>query len=363
MGMRFRLPGPSIADCAARPQNNFTLLRFLAALLVIYSHSYPLAGVRGESEPLRRLLHFTTFGDVGVDVFFVISGFLVTASYLNRSGFWAYFKSRCLRIFPGLLVCLLLTAFALGPLVSSLPAADYFSAHETYAFVLRNSMLVVQYTLPGVFTGLPAAGVNGSLWTLPAEFRLYIVVGLLGVAGLLANRRFYFWIALALAAVAVSAPPDLALTFNREPYTSLFLFFVAGSALCVYGRHVPVNGWIVLVLILICAPCYGTRAFPWVTGAALTYGVIWFAYVPPLHAFDRVGDYSYGLYIYAFPIQQALRQYLVHIHPWALFAAATPLTLACAVLSWHLVEERALRLKSVDFWEGLKRLAPRRPRQ
>jgi len=363
--MRFRLPGQSIADCAAQPQNNFLLLRFLAASLVIYSHSYPLAGVRGEGEPLRRLLRFTSFGDIGVDVFFVISGFLVTASYFNRAGFWAYFKSRCLRIFPGLVACLLLTAFLLGPLVSRVPPESYFSARETYAFVLRNTLLVVQYTLPGVFQDLPVPAVNGSLWTLPAEFRLYVVIGLLGATGLLANRRLYLPVALALAAVAVLAGPDLSLMFNRPPYLSLFLFFLAGSLLCVYARHVPVSSLILAVLVALPWPFHATRAFPWLLAAALSYGVIWFAYAPRLYAFNRLGDYSYGLYIYSFPIQQTLRQCFAGIHPWTMFAAATPLTLFCAMVSWHLIEERALRLKSMNFGERLgaygRRLLQRLP--
>ncbi|HSC46885.1 MAG TPA: acyltransferase [Gammaproteobacteria bacterium] len=360
--MGIRLPGPSIADCAARPQNNFTLLRFLAAVLVIYSHSYPLAGVRGESGPLRHLLQFTNYGHIGVDMFFVISGFLVTASYLNRGSFASYFKSRCLRIFPGLLVCLLLTAFVLGPLVSSQPAADYFSARETYAFVYRNLMFVVQYTLPGVFTDLPVPAVNGSLWTLPVEFRLYIVLGLLGAAGVLAKRRLYLWLVLALAAVVLAVPVEVSLTFNQKPNVHLFMFFFAGSLLCVYARWVPVSGLVLLALMALSLPFYHTRAFPWLCGTVLMYAVIWFAYLPGLHAFDRVGDYSYGLYIYAFPIQEALRQYFTQIHPWAMFAAATPLTLICAMFSWHLIEERALRLKSIDFSERLgaygRRLLP-----
>lgn len=202
--MRFSLSARSLADHAAQPQNNYLLLRFVAALMVICAHSYSLTHP-GEGDILRRTLKFTDFGDLGVDIFFVISGFLVTGSYLHRTDFTDYLKCRVLRVTPGLFLCLALTAWVLGPLVSTLAPAVYFSFHLPYSYVIVNLSLVeIHYTLPGVFHSLPYRDVvNGSLWTLPVEFRLYLLIGLIGVLGLLGRQRWYLWIVLGLVAVTL----------------------------------------------------------------------------------------------------------------------------------------------------------------
>jgi peptidoglycan/LPS O-acetylase OafA/YrhL len=338
------------------------LLRFAAALMVIYGHSYALADSQDRRDLVSHILPFTYSGDIGVYIFFVISGFLVTASYLNRASFADYLKCRVLRIVPGLCVCLALTILLLGPLVSSLPAAAYFSSHDTYAYFTGNLSLVkTVYALPGVFLDSPQPGaVNGSLWTLPAEFRLYLVIGLMGACGILSRRRWFLLFALGLAAVALFAPPNMSLMFNKLPFRTLFLYFLAGSVMRIYADHIPLSGIALAVLVVISLALYRTSAFHWLLGATLAYGTLWTAYVPNLHWFNRLGDYSYGLYIYAFPVGQTLRQYFEHIGPLQMFAACSVLTLACAAFSWHLVEQPALRLKRVRFRQTLWRLLRRR---
>src|SRR5579872_3192180 len=131
----------SIASYADTPQNNYLLLRFLAALMVIYGHSYAITHLDGQMDLIQRALAFTYSGTVGVDIFFVISGFLVTASYLARRDWFDFMKSRCLRIFPGLIVCMLATVFLLGPVVTSLPAVQYLTNPELYTFLFRDITL------------------------------------------------------------------------------------------------------------------------------------------------------------------------------------------------------------------------------
>jgi peptidoglycan/LPS O-acetylase OafA/YrhL len=361
--MRFTLSPQSIAAYTARPQNNYLLLRFVAALMVIYGHSYALADTQDRRDLVSRILPFTYSGDLGVYIFFVISGFLVTASYLNRASFADYLKCRVLRIVPGLGLCLALTVFVLGPLVSSLAPTAYFSSHDPYAYFTGNLSLVkTVYALPGVFLGSPQPGaVNGSLWTLPAEFRLYLVIGLIGVCGILSRRRWFLLLALGLAAVVLFAPPDMSLMFNKFPFRTLFLYFLAGSVMRVYADRIPLSGIALAVMAALSLALYRTPAFHWLLGATLAYGTLWIAYVPNLHWFNRAGDYSYGLYIYAFPVGQTLRQYFEHIQPLQLFACTSVLTLICAVFSWHVVEQPALGLKRVRFRQTLWRLLRRRP--
>lgn len=168
--------------------NNFDVLRYFAAVLVIYSHSYPLTGK--SIEPLALLSKGQwTFGGVAVAIFFVISGFLVSNSF-ERSTVLQYTVNRFLRIFPGLFMAVLLSVFVLGPLFTSLEISEYFSNNLTYSYLNNSLLLSVQYVLPGMFeTNLYPNAVNGSIWTIPYEILGYILVAIIGYYGLLKKKK------------------------------------------------------------------------------------------------------------------------------------------------------------------------------
>ncbi len=356
-----RLSMRTIDHYVGLPQNNYLILRFAAALMVILGHSFAITALPGHTDPILRLTRFTFSGAVGVDIFFVISGFLVTSSYLNRRNLPDFIKSRCLRIFPGLFVCLILTAFVLGAVETSLAPGRYFSSYHVYAYVVENfSLIRMNFSLPGVFQQLPITGVNGSLWTLPVEIRMYLLLGLFGASGILFNKRWYLWLLAMLSVLAVAIPFNIPLVYYPDRYARLCLFFAAGSAMSVYRDRIPLNLWILAALVVLVLPFHKSGAFPWLLGPVLAYGVIWFSYVPNLRWFNRFGDYSYGLYIYAFPIQQGLRQHFPDISPMQMFIAASILTLACAMFSWHLVEKHALRLKDIRIRHALRNLVGQR---
>ncbi|MGE5625159.1 MAG: acyltransferase family protein [Bacillota bacterium] len=352
----------SLASYAAEPENNYLIMRFVAALLVIYGHSYSVTRFKGQYDLVQRLLRFTYAGGVGVDVFFVISGFLVTASYLNRRNWGDFMKARVLRIFPALIVCMLATVLLFGPVVSTLSPMQYFANPQVYLHFLRNITLFdLDYQLPGVFEHLPQYGVNGSLWTLPVEFGLYVLLGLFGLLGLVFSRRFYLPLMVLLCAAAVFLGHEIHLVPKEGDYVRLCILFAAGSTLRVYSDRVPLSGFILVALAVPAIVAYRSTAFPVFFSLWLVYAVMWIAYMPHLNWFNRAGDYSYGLYIYAFPIQQALREYFPSIQPLEVFASASLLTLACAALSWHFVEEPALKLKGVSLRELSLRLMRQPP--
>lgn len=350
--MAFRPFQRSLASYAGEPQNNYLLLRLVAALLVIYGHSYALTQLPGQKDLIQRSLRFTYAGGVGVDIFFLISGFLVTASYLERRSWPEFMKARCLRIFPGLAVCLLATVFLLGPVVTSLGVLDYFTSPGPYAYLFRNLTLLSSHAyLPGVFEHQPQVNVNGSLWTLPVEFLLYFLLSLFGVLGILFSRRWYgpFILACCISAVALSLTVHFFI--DKSVYLRLLLLFATGSVLRVYADRVPLSSWIFGALALATALWFRRDGFEYLFTLWLVYAVFWGAYVPNLHFFNRMGDYSYGLYIYAFPIGQTLRQYIPDIQPLELFCCTALLTLGCAMLSWHCIEHPALELKKVKLRE------------
>ena len=170
-----------LSDHTKNRDNNFNLMRFMAASLVLFSHSYVLTGAG--AEPLSKL--GLTFGFVAVDVFFITSGFLVTNSLFLRKDVLLFVWSRALRILPGLFVAVMFCVFIIGAIFTTLPIRSYLSHEGTWLFLYNNSMLIIEplrYELPGVFKGNPyKAAVNGSLWTLPWEVKMYVILAILGV--------------------------------------------------------------------------------------------------------------------------------------------------------------------------------------
>jgi peptidoglycan/LPS O-acetylase OafA/YrhL len=181
--------------------NSFDLLRLAAALLVIFHHTRVLQGLSSITWGASDL------GELGVGVFFVISGYLITASYDRSASLKDYLVKRVLRIEPALVVCLAVTALVFGAASTTLSFGDYFASPGVWLYMLRNALLYpVTYELPGVFAHNPfTAAVNGSLWTLRLEFTCYLAVAALGSAGLLRRDAVA---ALAIGALATFATLD-----------------------------------------------------------------------------------------------------------------------------------------------------------
>jgi len=341
-----------------RRDNNYNLMRFLAAAAVIVSHAFPMSGVA--SDPLERLVGFS-LGHLAVDVFFVISGFLVTGSLLSRRDLRSFATARALRLFPVLVVGALFCAFVIGPLQTDLPLARYLAHPDTWKFVAMNSVpwpFGVCYTLPGVFRHVPVQGaVNGSLWSLPWELSMYVALSGLGALAFAgrrwlpekALRRLLVGIGVvATAGFTVYEAFDFPYHFHLAQGLRLTSLFFGGAALLVLSDHVPLSGRLALVAAaLLVADFLLPRPLMAVYAAALVYLVLWLAYAPggPLAFYNRVGDYSYGTYVYAFPIGQSFAAWFPDAPAATILLLTLPVTLALAIPSWHLLEERMLALK------------------
>lgn len=320
--------------------DNFDFLRLCAACLVLFSHQY---SVFGETEP--ALYSGRNLGTVGVLIFFSISGYLVTLSWCRDPHALRFLLKRFLRIWPGIAVVTLLCAFVLGPIVTTLPWKSYFAAPGFFDYLGNLRLVRLVYFLPGVFETNPYPQVvDGPLWTISIELRWYLILLAAGLIGLLRRR----WLVAASSAVfvlwyfviengAMKPQYEFGLFFcggaclalfreewQTRPFVLLALGAAAATAACIVGRY---------NLALVCAlPVFivlaGTRSTPF------------------LNRFGRFGDFSFGIYIYAFPVQQTVvwanGKDMSFVHGLALSALVT---LVCAVLSWHLVERPALGLK------------------
>jgi peptidoglycan/LPS O-acetylase OafA/YrhL len=336
---------------SAARSNNFDSLRLIGAVLVLYGHSYALTGATPPA--------FAANGvhTLGVKIFFVISGYLIAQSWLRDRDLFRFLLRRCLRIFPALAMVVFLTICVLGPIFTTLPLSDYFNSPRTI-FYLWNIGLYVNYALPGVFEqNVYPGAVNGSLWSLPAEFLMYLITPFL--LSRLINRHNLSFIMIAagvivadLLAQALTLDPQLTIygtsisaVLQTAPY------FLIGSAFALYrlerfaNIYVAFMGLLALGVFATSGPVKEAMLLLILPYACVAFGL---GYAPVFRRITKGNDLSYGIFLYAFPVQQALSATLgPQIGPWGNFVAALAICIGLAYLSWKLVERPTLGLKPV----------------
>ena len=332
-----------------REHNLFDILRLTAAALVFYSHSYALLGL-----PEPWILGTMSFGGLGVAIFFGISGYLVTNSFrYGRCNPWSFLAKRSLRIFPALIVVSCLSAYVLGPSITTLDLRTYLSSPNTSAYAYWNIGLYPHFALPGVFATNPFPhAVNGSLWTLPLEFALYLAIASLAI---IRRHSLHQWIVLALAILAGIGHyvmpagrfnyygSDLYQVVHHAPY------FLVGAFLSYR------DGWMRNAGQRLAIPCCFVLLF--LSGTSLIQIAVWIG-IPCIAVavgemrsevvarLNPLGDISYGVYLWSFPIQQLVILYLARsIGAFPALLLGALFVVGIAKLSWDWVERPALTLK------------------
>jgi peptidoglycan/LPS O-acetylase OafA/YrhL len=324
--------------------NGLNFVRLVLAGSVIVCHAYALSGDEIAWAPLRRIV-----ADVGVDGFFAISGFLIVSSWMRTPDWRRYLRARVLRIMPAFWMCLIVTAFVIAPLATGVLGPDNFG------YVLRNSaLLIVQHDIAGTPSGVPYEGAwNGSLWTLACEFLCYLGVLFLGLTKLLRFRAtlpVLFLIALAASyatAVGVIENPVIA------QGSRLGLMFMAGALVWQHQHRIPVRGGTVALAIALVAVASFLPSYQILAALPLAYLVLVSGALIRTEKLRLSNDISYGVYIYAFPLQQVLAIAGAYHLGIAAYSAMTALaTVPVAAMSWFFVEKPIMRLnkKSLPAW-------------
>jgi peptidoglycan/LPS O-acetylase OafA/YrhL len=336
-------------DARVHARNSFDLLRLVAALAVLVSHQFALA-----ARPEPTVAGWHSLGGIALCVFFVMSGYLVCESWTRDPNLWRFAARRLLRIWPALAVVVVLSACVLGPVLTTVPRHDYV-ADPLFVRYFNLLRFVDAFDLPGVFTGNPLRTVNGSLWTLSIEFRWYVYLALGGVIGLVRGRWLLFAIVIGMAIhyfFVFDVERAMAAGVARRWKEELGLYFVAGACLqrfaSEWSRAPRVSACVVAVVggLLLVGGRHHAAYWLW-----LSCGTILLARLPSRASAAlgrRLGDLSYGVYIYAFPVQQIV--VATTGGTWSFAAqlvAAAIVTLACAWISWHAIEAPALKLKPV----------------
>ncbi len=348
-----------LEDAGFRPAG-FDYLRLGLAVAVVAWHS-DLMAVGTAAHALAWTGPLGGIARLILPMFFALSGFLVAGSLERSRNLVTFLGLRFLRIYPALTVEVVLSALLIGPAVTALPLRDYFGDGAFWRY-LANVSGDISYALPGVFAHNPVPGVvNGQLWTVPWELVCYIAIGLLSLMGI-RRRRHLIWVAMLVPALALGAlflivhRQDLGHLSFTAPHDAvggpvLVLAFLAGIGGYLFRERIvfsPLTAAACLagsIALLQWLPGGGWLAATPVAYATVVLGLC----RPPRGIITRLADYSYGVFLYGFPIQQ-LVAYVTLVNHWTPhsylnLAVALPLSLLAGMASWHLVEKPALRLK------------------
>jgi peptidoglycan/LPS O-acetylase OafA/YrhL len=332
-------------------ENNFGLLRLVFASLVIFAHSPELLDGDRSRELLTRIFGTLSFGEIAVDGFFLVSGFLITKSFVQSSSITSYFFRRILRIVPGYLVSFWICVLVIAPLVGA--GLAVFSAQSIFHEVIQ-CMFLLQPMVPGAFVGLPHDRLNGAMWTIAYEFRCYLILAAIGYCGLLEARYRVLIAILTVALLLLDASQVMdkfhivGNTYVGTPINNIHFFavFFVGALFYLFQDTLRLGNWgaigsAVALAVLLFSHRWADTGFA-VFGGYLTF---WFALRLPVFDMSRHSnrtDISYGLYLYAWPIQNLIIWGDRDINPWLLSTLTLAAAAVAAYASWVIVEKPCL---------------------
>lgn len=333
--------------------NNFNFLRLLLATLVILGHSPELIDGNRDRDILTSIFHTLSFGELAVDGFFLLSGYLIVQSWERSPDLINFLKKRILRIYPGFIVATLVCGLIVGPLGASPP--EYFAQFNIFAF-LKGMLFLQGPSVPPVFAGQPYPSVNGAMWTIAYEFRCYLMVALLGLCGIVKRPRQ--WLIFSVVILILSLFPSVVskISFPGSGFLfgypshliRLLPFFSAGGCFYLFRNKIPYKlTWVLVALPIVILAMFNLETVSIFLPTLGGYIFLFFAFLPihKLQRFSIYPDVSYGVYLYGWPTQKLLLWYFPSLSPWLLFFFAFPISFVCGFFSWNLVEKPFMRLK------------------
>lgn len=330
--------------------NSLNLIRLVLALTVLVHHSWPLSG-RVEEPAFAG----DTLGGWAVAGFFVVSGYLITASRFSHS-LGEYLVHRVARIMPAFIVCLVVVAGFFAPLgyLAARGSLDGFLTTGTtpFNYVFSNlGLKMITYDVAGTPANVPYPGAwNGSLWSLYYEFYCYAILAFLGIFALIRKSPWPVTVLFGASVVAHASIADVAAytqgNFDFDLLFRLLPFFLGGAVVQVWKDRIGIH-WLPGVVSVVAAVAITALVPDWGGAASavfIAYGILWISTFLPSPLLIRKNDVSYGVYIYAFPIQQLLAIHGVHERGFLVYMlVAAVITVAAGIASWLLVERPVMR--------------------
>lgn len=336
----------TLGDCLGKKSYNLSFIKFLAAILVIYSHSYHVTMGNADKEPLILLTSGAiSLGGFAVLIFLFSSGLYITKSLMVKKDIKEYIKNRLVRIFPLLIVVILLTVFVMGPIVTELSVGDYFTSKETYGY-LRYMVLLPVYSLPGVFTSNPSSLVNGSLWTLILEVICYLGVLIAYKMKLLSKKPMIVAFAGLIIMSIMVWIMKIDFINSYETYIRPWMIFVMGMIFYVFSNKIKLS-WEYTVVSIVGVILFGALGYVNIAMVFFMPYILCSLAYSKYQVSDkiaRLGNYSYAMYLVAFPIQQMVCKYLPESNFWINTIVSTIFTIILAIILNVYVEEKISNL-------------------
>lgn len=357
-----------------KASTNFAFLRLLFAALVVLSHTAEIHDGNRSREPLTQIFGTLSFGEVAVAAFFFISGYLISGSFLSSKSVFDYLIKRVCRIYPAFIVAFFACVFIVAPLggglltLTGVPSSAFHGPLYP-VLLLFGAATLSQPPANMAFEGTFYPWLNGAMWTIPYEFRCYLVVALLGVLGLLRNKAFLI-VSTAILLVLCFVFPEVYQPFNEggnghssnsavgkmlaqlvgSPKTSIRLFavFMCGAVAQAYKEKLRFPAWAIGFSLV--ALVFGMTSAAFANVAIATFGgylILALATLlakPKLEGINPKSDISYGLYLYGWPVEKLIFWYFPNLN--LVVAALLTLVIAAALgaMSWYLIEKRFVRL-------------------
>lgn len=332
----------NLQECSQGRNNNLNFIRFMAAIAVIFSHSYPFSYGKGHSDCLNWLTHGNmNFGGLAVSVFFFYGGFLICKSMFKSKTAKKYFRARLIRILPPLIVVVFSTTFILGPFVTEMSALEYFSNVGTYRYLL-NSFFVLVHDLPGVFLhNIYGSTVNGPLWTLPVEFLCYVMCFVAYKLQLLDRKRAKWTVLIVITGNVV-----LKIVLGDEGVLGAALrpmnLFYIGMLCYIYRERIKLDIRLALIGLFGLIISIPIGLFSIVVYLCIPYILLYVGYGTrkKFSAFGNHFEISYGIYLFGSPIQQTVSMLLGNRQiAWMNFLMSVPVAILGGFLLCVLVDK------------------------
>ena len=333
-----------LSDTVGQKSENLHFMRFLAALLVIISHSFVFGtgGLAGE-----WLVELTgaqlTMGGLAVSIFFLCGGYLIAMSMEKSKTAKKYFEARLIRLLPPLFF-VTFALVILGGFLTQLSVTEYYTSIDTWKYML-NSIFVLTHNLPGVFTNnISGSAVNGALWTLPVEFVCYVLCFIAYKLGFLDKKRFPWSIPLVAVGTAAVWIVGGIIPLAREVIRPVLLFYI-GMGYWIYREHIRLNTKYFLIAVtgfllsfLLHLGYIGMLLFfPYIMFT------MWFGFTQCNPKIGKIGNYSYGIYLWGCPVQQSIVHFMGgEMNPYLNFILAIPIATVLGMITYEISEKRFL---------------------
>lgn len=327
-----------------RHNNNLDIFRVLCAALVVYGHSFAMFPDVLKTDVVTRWVGFTFSGALAVKVFFFISGLVVTNSLLTKNDPVVFVLSRIFRIWPALAFVLVMSAYVIGPIFTTLDMATYLQQPEVFSYVARGLKLTTEYYLPGVISGSGSVVINGALWSIYYEVAAYVVLLTLFLLGVLKSPIVSLILFIAVVVDSVLSEKFLFVNiWNNPEVTQLAPCFAVGVLAALFKQRIPINFHVALGFVLLYG-LFRKHTYNYYFFYLCVFYVV--VYLSSLDVFLRIKsrtDISYGMYLWGWPVQKIVFVYLSSYGLLANQVVSVVLTAVMGFVSWHLIEKQGIR--------------------